>query len=367
MKDGSKMARDGIVNLTPYVPGKPIEEVQREYGLEKVVKLASNENPLGVSKKSLEAMEKELKNCSVYPEGSSPKVRSKLAAHWLIKEEQIFLATGGDHILTLIASAFINQGDEVIIGVPSFPTYTLGTLTMGGTLIKVPLKDLTYDLDAIYEAITPKTKLIFFCNPNNPTGTIVTRDKVAQFMSMIPEHCIVVFDEAYFELVEEPEYPDGLEYVREGRNVIVLRTFSKVYGLAGLRIGYAMCAEHLAPVLGRVIPPFPVNRIAQVAAEAALDDQEYLRAVIANNSEGRAYLNAQFDEMGLSYAPSHGNFIFVDIGIPVVEANVKLLKRGVAIRPGNIWGFPTHIRVSIGSPEDNQTFIKALKEVIAEG
>jgi histidinol-phosphate aminotransferase len=367
MKDDCNLARDGIMQLSPYVAGKPMEEVEAEYGVKVVAKLASNENPLGISPKAVEAMEKELKKCFMYPEGSSPRVRHKLAGRLGVPEGQIFLATGGDHILTLLGNAFINQGDEVIVGAPSFYTYTLSTLVMGGVLIKVPLKDHVYDLDAILAAITPKTKLIFFCNPNNPTGTIVHKDKVADFMSKVPEHCVVVFDEAYFEFINDPAYGDGVEdYVKKGANVVVLRTFSKLYGLAGLRIGYAVAAGHLAPVLGRVMPPFPVNRLAQVAAEAAMDDTDFVAAVLKNNNEGRAYLNAEFGKLGMPYAPSYGNFIFVDVGMPAPEANEALLKRGLVIRPGHQWGCTTHLRVTIGTAAENEAFIEALKAVKAE-
>ncbi|MCL1816982.1 MAG: histidinol-phosphate transaminase [Clostridiales bacterium] len=367
MKDGSRLAREGIMQLSPYVAGKPMEEVEAEYGVKVLAKLASNENPLGVSPKAVEAMTKEMKNCFMYPEGSSPRVRRKLALRLGVPEGQIFLATGGDHILTLLGNAFISQGEEVIMGAPSFYTYTLSTLTMGGVLVKVPLKNHVYDLDAILDAITPKTKLIFFCNPNNPTGTIVHKTKVAEFMSKVPDHCVVVFDEAYFEFINDPAYGNGVEdYVKKGANVVVLRTFSKLYGLAGLRIGYAVAAEHLAPVLGRVMPPFPVNRLAQVAAEAALDDTDFVDAVVKNNNEGRAYLNAEFDKLSMRYAPSYGNFIFVDIGMPAPVANEELLKRGIVIRPGQQWGCETYVRVSIGTPAENEAFIEALKAVKAE-
>ena len=367
MKDGSNFARNGIMKLSPYVAGKPMEEVEAEYGVKVVARLASNENPLGVSPKALAAIKIEMANCCRYPEGSSPRVRRKLAERLNVAEGQIFLATGGDHILTLVGNAFVNQGDKVIAGAPSFYTYTLSTLVMGGELVKVSLKDHVYDLNAILAAITPQTKLIFFCNPNNPSGTIVHKDKVAEFMSKVPDHCVVVFDEAYFEFISDPAYGDGIEdFVKKGANVVVLRTFSKLYGLAGLRIGYAVAAEHLAPVLGRVMPPFPVNRLAQAAAEAAMDDHDFVAAVIKNNDEGRAYLNAEFDKLGLSYAPSYGNFIFVDIGMPAPEANEGLLKRGVVIRPGHQWGCETYLRVTIGNPAENAAFIEALKAVKAD-
>ncbi|MCL1975885.1 MAG: histidinol-phosphate transaminase [Firmicutes bacterium] len=367
MKDGSDLARAGIMKLSPYVAGKPVEEVEAEYGVKVKAKLASNENPLGVSPLAMAAIEKEIANCFLYPEGSSPRVRHKLAARLDLPPEQIFLATGGDHILTLLGNAFVNQGDEVIAGAPSFYTYTLSTLIMGGILVKVPLTNHVYDLDAVLNAITPQTKLIFFCNPNNPTGTIVHKDKVADFMSKIPDHCVVVFDEAYFEFISDPDYGDGVEdYVKKDANVVVLRTFSKLYGLAGLRIGYAVAAAHLAPVLGRVMPPFPVNRLAQVAAEAAMDDQEFVAAVIKNNNEGRAYLNAEFDKLGMKYAPSYGNFIFVDTGMPAPQTNEALLKRGLVIRPGHQWGCETYLRITIGTPAENEAFIEALKAVKAE-
>ena len=366
MKDGSRFARAGVMDLQPYVPGKPIEEVAAEFGLTEIYKLASNENPLSMSPKSAAAVQAEIPNCHFYPEGESPIVRKKLAKHWGVAENQICFGTGGDHVLTLIGNAFINQGDEVIVGAPSFYTYNLSTWMMGGTLVKVPLDaNMCYDLEAILAAVTPRTKLIFFCNPNNPTGTIVRREEVADFMARLPDHCVVVFDEAYFEFVQDQNYPDGIEeYVKTGANVIVLRTFSKIYGLAGLRIGYAIAAEHLAPVLSRVVPPFPVNRLAQAAAAAALDDTEHLQAVINNNETGRAYLNAEFAKMGLKFAESHGNFIFVDVEKSAQEVNQQLLQRGFIIRPGTGWGFPNHIRVSIGLPEANEKFIAALKEIL---
>lgn len=366
MKDGSKFARPGIMDLSPYVAGKPAEEVQAEYGLAEIVKLASNENSLGVSPKAAAVVAAEVEKCFAYPEGSSPNVRKALAKHWNVSADQIFVTCGGDQIITLFAQAFVGPGDEVIVGAPSFHTYNSSTVVMGGKVVKVPLQDGVYDLDAILAAITPKTKLIYFCNPNNPTGTIVGKQKVADFMSKVPDHCIVIFDEAYYEFVCDPDYGDGIEYIKKGANVIVLRTFSKVYGLAGMRIGYGIFAEHLVPVMGRIIPPFPVNRMAQVAAEAALQDTEFLEKTRKNNNDGRDYLNGEFDKLGLHYYPSHGNFIFVDLGMPAIEANEQLLRRGVIIRPGNGWGFPNHIRVTIGLPAENRKFIEALTEVLAE-
>ncbi len=365
MKNGDKFARKGLFDLAPYVPGKPLEEVQKEYGLTKIAKLASNENPLGISPKAIAAMEAEIKNCFMYPESTSFDLRQDLAAKLAIDPDQIFITCGGDNVITLIGSAFINEGDEVIIGTPSFYTYTLTTNIMGGTVVNVPLTDLTFDLDAILAAITPKTKLIFFCNPNNPTGTIVPKEKVADFMSKVPEHCIVVFDEAYFEFAQCPEYGDGVEdYVKKEANVIVLRTFSKVYGLAGVRVGYAVCAKHLCNAFTHILPPFPLSRLGQAGAVGALSDEKFLKDTIDNNNIGRDYLYQNFDRLGLKYAPSYSNFIFVDIGVDAKAAAEEFLKQGVIIRPGQGWGTPTHIRVSIGLPDENEQFIKALEMII---
>ncbi len=365
MVDGAKFARKNVMDLPPYVAGKPIEAVEREYGVHNIVKMASNENPLHLSPKAIAAMEQELANCYLYPEGSSPHLREKLADKYHISPEQIVLGNGGDHIISLVCSAFINEGDETIVCEPTFATYCINTLLMGGTLVKVPVKDYLFDVDAILAAITPKTKMIFCCNPNNPTGTIIGKKKMQEFVDKLPDHVLLFLDEAYFEFVSDPDYPDGLDFVRAGKNVIVLRTFSKVYGLAGLRIGYAMAPLHLSEVLGRVMPAFPVNRLAQAAAYAAIDDEEFVAKVKANNEQGRAYLNQQLSEMGMTYAPSFGNFIFVDIGMPSQEANEELLRQGVIVRPGYLFDCPNYLRVSIGTMEENQHFIAALRKIKA--
>ena len=365
----NSFARTKVMELAPYVPGKPIEEVQAEYGLTKVHKIASNENPFGVSPKAAEAIHAEIIKCATYPESSSPLLRKALAQRIGVKTDQIFVASGGDHIITLLGNAFINQDDQVIAGTPSFYTYTLSTVLAGGDLISVPLKNYTYDLNAILASVTEKTKLIFLCNPNNPTGTFVDRNKVADFMKRVPQRCIVVFDEAYFEFVDDPLYPNGIEeYVKTGANVVVLRTFSKIYGLAGLRIGYAVLSEHLAPVFGRVMPPFPVNRLAQAAALAALDDEVFMDKVLKNNNKERAYLMNEFARLGMDAVPSQTNFIYVDTHLPSQELYEKLLHRGIIIRPGSQWGakHATCLRVSIGLPEDNQAFIQALSEILKD-
>lgn len=356
--------RKGIMDMAPYIPGKPIEEVQKEYGLTDIVKLASNENPIKTSPKALQAMHEELDRSYMYPEGSSPDIRGRLAKKYGVTPGQILVGNGGDNVIAMICEAFVNVDDEVIVADPSFKTYELSTIIAGGKLVFVPVKDYTLDLDAMLAAITGKTKLIFLCNPNNPTATIVRKKAVADFMAKVPDHCIVVFDEAYFEYVDDPEYPDGIDYVKKAANVIVIRTFSKIYGLAGTRIGYAVAPDHIMNVLGRVLPAFPANRIAQAGALAAIDDTAFISEAKKVNDEGRAYLCAEFDKLGMTYAESHANFIFVDMKTDAAKLNQELLKRGFIVRPGAQWGYPTHFRISIGTMEQNKRFIDTLKTLV---
>jgi histidinol-phosphate aminotransferase len=365
-REENKFARHGIMELAPYVAGKPIEVVKEEYGLTDIIKMASNENPLGVAPKALDAIRAEMPNCFMYPEGSSLSLRRKLAPKLGVEESQIFAVCGGDQVIALLGNAFIGEGDEVIVGAPSFFTYYMSTVVMGGTLVSIPLSHFAFDLDAILAAVTPKTKVIFFCNPNNPTGTIVGKDKVEAFMNQVPDHVVVVFDEAYFEYVQSDDYPNGVDYVRQGRNVVVLRTFSKAYGLAGLRIGYAIAAKHLAPIFGRVVPPFPVTRLSQVAAEAALDDTEFLAEVIRSNEEGRRYLEEQFARLGLVSVPSYGNFIYVGGRNPMGPVSEQLLRRGIVVRYDPSWGFPNHMRFSIGTSPQNRRLNETLEEILQE-
>jgi histidinol-phosphate aminotransferase len=367
MKDAHRFARRGIMGMAAYTPGKPIEEVQREYGLTKIIKLASNENPLKTSPLALVAMRRELESCFMYPESSSPSVRHALADRLSFDAENIVVANGGDQVISLICQAFVDEGDEVIVGDPSFGIYNQNVIIMGGRLVRIPLKDLTFDLDAILRAITEQTKVIFFCNPNNPTSTIVHKGEVERFMARVPEHCIVVFDEAYREYVEDTGYGDGMDYVRAGRNVVVLRTFSKAYGLAGCRIGYAVAPSHLAQALLRVMPAFPVNRVAQAGAAAALGDTAFTEASRKLNSEGRVYLAQTLNGMGMRCPESHANFVFVDTGMNAAKVFEGLLKSGVIVRPGTQWGYNTSLRVSVGTMEENRAFIAALKEVVKKG
>jgi len=359
-----ELARHSTLGMPAYIAGTPKEEIEKKYGIKNTVKLASNENPLKVSPKVIEAISREAKNCYMYPEGTSPELREALAANLGVRASQIIVGNGGDHVIGLLCHAFVEEGDDVIVGSPSFRTYAINTAIMGGNLVRVPLKDLTLDPEGILNAITERTKLIFFCNPNNPTGTIVKKDRIRAFMRRVPERCIVVFDEAYHEFVADPDYPDSMEYVRAGRNVFILRTFSKVYGLAGLRVGYCIASEELAQTLGRVLPAFPVNRLAQAAALAALEDQAFVAATLENNTTGKEYLYGAFDKLGLHYAETETNFIFVDIKMPAKTAYENMLHYGVIVRPCDQWDMPTCLRVTIGTMDENKKMIDALIHVL---
>ncbi|MGI6678376.1 MAG: histidinol-phosphate transaminase [Dehalobacterium sp.] len=360
------LARKGIEELIAYVPGKPVEEVAREYGISEIIKLASNENPLGTSPKAVAAMQQVINSVYMYPEGSSPALRERIAENYGIEKDMVIFGNGADNILLLIAQAFINEGDEVIIGDPTFSVYETTTKIMGGRVIKVPLKNFTYDLAGIKGKITEKTKIIYICNPNNPTGTIVYQDEIAQFMSAVPENCLVVFDEAYAEFAQKGNFPQTIQFVKDQRNVLIVRTFSKVYGLAGVRVGYAVGPRHLLQILNKVVEPFPVNKFAQAGALGALEDQEFLNEVLQVTEEGKKYLYQELTKMRMTYAPSFTNFVFVDLKRDAQEITQKLIERGIIIRPGHIWGLPTCARITIGTMSQNKKLIESLREIVKE-
>jgi histidinol-phosphate aminotransferase len=358
-----KLARKGILEITSYIPGKSIEEVQKEFGGKKWIKLASNENLLGPSPKAVAAIRKELRNIYLYPEGPCTVLRQALARKFSLPEETVVISNGADNLILMIACAFVDEGNEVVMADPTFSVYTNVTQIMGGRPIKVRLKDFTHDLDSMLKKINRKTKLVFICNPNNPTGTTISQKSFDHFLSKLPKQVIVVLDEAYGDFVEDSFYPNGLDYIKERKQVILLRTFSKVYGLAGLRIGYALGREDLVDCLYQVRDPFPVHRLAQVAAVAALNDKDHAIKSIQLVYEGKRYLYKELDKMGLSYVPSQANFIFIDFEKDSEEVFQALLREGIIIRPGKIWDYPTFARVTIGRMEDNQRFIKALKKI----
>ena len=298
MEKEKNLVRKGILDLKPYIPGKPIEEVRRELDLKDVIKLASNETSIGPSPLALKAIKKEIKNINFYPESSSRALREKLAHKLKIDKEMIIVGNGADNIIDLVGMTFINDGDEVITGEITFPAYETITKIIGGKLIPVKLKDFSFDLEKIAQRINEKTKIIFLCNPNNPTGTIVDKKAVDKFIRQVPKNVVIVFDEAYYDYVEDKNYLSGLSYILEGKNVIVLRTFSKIAGIAGIRVGYGIAKPELIVYLNRVVNPFTTNRLAQVAALASLDDEEHYRKVLKTNQKGKRYLYRELKKLG---------------------------------------------------------------------
>jgi len=362
----ASLVKEHILDLKPYVPGKPIEEVKRELGLTEVLKLASNENALGPSPKAVQALQEAAATVGLYPDGSCSALKQALAAHWNLEPEQIIIGNGSDELIQFIGLTFLAPGDEVIQADPSFVRYEAAAILNQAKCLKVPLRNFTSDLEAMAARLTPRTKLIFVANPNNPTGTMNTRDEVERLLDRVPDHALVVLDEAYYEYVDDPDYPDSLQYVREGRNVIVLRTFSKIYALAGLRVGYGLARPDLIGYLNQVREPFNVNSLAQVAALASLQDPEQVERARRMNREGKEQLYRAFTELGLPYVPSQANFVLVDVKRDSRQVFAALLRRGVIVRTGDIFGLPTHLRVTVGKPEENERFIAALREVLQE-
>jgi len=359
-----KLARRGILKMKAYVPGKPIEEVEKQFRVKRWIKLASNENLAGPSPKALAAIRNELSNIHYYPEAPCTVLRKALARRYGLRQESVVISNGADNLILMVASAFVDEGDEVIMADPTFPVYTNATLIMGGKPVKVRLKNYDHDLSTMLKKVNRRTKLVFVCNPNNPTGTIVSKKALDRFLSQLPDHVIVILDEAYRDFAEDPSYPDGLDYVRKKKQLIVLRTFSKVYGLAGLRIGVAYGREDLIGCLYQVRDPFPVHRLAQVAAVAALGDQDHVKKSIRLVHEGKYYLYRELDKLGVSYVPSHGNFVFIDFSKDSKEMMRLFLQKGIIVRPGHLWKYPTFGRVTIGTMKDNRAFINAVKEIL---
>ncbi|MEQ8235874.1 MAG: histidinol-phosphate transaminase [Syntrophomonadaceae bacterium] len=362
----ARKARPEIFSLKPYVPGKPIEEVRRELGIKDIIKLASNENPLGTSPKAKEAVSNALGQMHQYPDANCFELKKRLAAVNDISESAIVVGNGSDEILMLLAMAFLSNGDEIIYAKPSFAEYEFTARIMGAECVEIPLLDFTHDLEKILKAVTSRTKMVFICNPNNPTGTIVDAEAIESFMGRISEDVLVVFDEAYLEYVENPDFHSGLKYVRANRNVIVLRTFSKIYGLAGLRIGYGFTTPEIAQALEMITEPFNVNLLAQVGALAAIDDLRHVEESRRVNSQGKIYLYDKLNEMGLAYVPTESNFIFLDTSRDCQAMFKALLRLGIIVRTGDIFGYPTFIRVTVGTRDENERFINGLKKVLAE-
>ncbi|MCF6313328.1 MAG: histidinol-phosphate transaminase [Verrucomicrobiales bacterium] len=357
-------ANPWLENLVAYDPGKPIEETARELGLKPsdIIKLASNENPLGPSPKAVEAMKVALEKAHLYPDGGGYALRTAIADKFDLQRENVILGNGSNEIIELVGHGFLQPGDEIIAAEHAFVVYKLMATLFGANTIEVPDPGFVHDLDAMAAAITPKTRELFIANPNNPTGTLVDEDAIDRFMDKVPEHVIVIFDEAYYEFLSEA--PDTLKYVREGRNVIVMRTFSKIQGLASLRIGYGLGPVHLLQVLQKCRQPFNANAIAQAGALAGLMDVEHQHKTKVMTDEGRAYLQESFAEMGLEYVPSQANFVLVKVGDGDAVFQ-SMLEKGVIVRAMRSYKLPEWIRISVGTMPQNRRCIELLKEVLA--
>ncbi|MNM67288.1 Histidinol-phosphate aminotransferase 2 [compost metagenome] len=363
------LAQPGVQKLSPYVPGKPVDELARELDLDpaSIVKLASNENPLGPSPKVLEAIRAELVELTRYPDGNGFELKSRLAARCGVTTAQVTLGNGSNDILDLVARAYLAPGPNAVFSQYAFAVYPISTQAVGAQGKVVPAKDWGHDLEAMLSAIDANTRVVFIANPNNPTGTWFGPDALARFLEQVPENVLVVLDEAYIEYAEGDELPDGLKYLDAHPNLLVSRTFSKAYGLASLRVGYAISTPQVADVLNRVRQPFNVNSLALAAACAALGDSDYLAEGRRINDLGMVQLEDGFRRLGLNWIPSKGNFIAVDLGRDAAPIYQALLAEGVIVRPVGGYGMPNHLRISIGLPEENARCLEALTKVLARG
>ena len=349
--------------LIPYEPGKPIEEVEREYGIAHSTKLASNENPLGPSPKAVAAIRAKLGELNLYPDGDCYYLKNGLAKKVGVAPEQLIFGNGSNEIIELAVRAFMRPGDQAVMARQAFVVYQLIIQAVGGRSVQVPLRDYTHDLGAIAAAVTAETKIVFLANPNNPTGTIYRRPEWEEFLAKLPKDVLLIVDEAYFEYVQDAGYPDSLKYQSEDLPMLTLRTFSKLYGLAGLRVGYGIGPREVISMMQRVRQPFNVNAPAQWAALAALDDSDHVQRSLALNREGLAFLGGEFKKLGLEFVPSHGNFILVRVG-KGQDVFKQLLGQGVIVRPMGGYQFPEHVRVTVGTMDENRKFIGALQKVI---
>ena len=361
-----KTAHQHILKLVSYEPGKPVEELAREMGLqpEEIIKLASNENPLGPSPKALAAMRDALDRAHFYPDGGGWALRSAIAEKLGLARENVVLGNGSNEIIEFIGHAFLRPGDEVITARHAFAVYTLMAQLFGAKTVEVPDPGFTHDLNAMLSAVSLRTRQVFIANPNNPTGTMVGQQEIDRFMDRVPDDVLVIFDEAYYEFLDSP--PDVLKFVREGRNVVVMRTFSKIQGLAGLRIGYGLASQEIADVLQKTRQPFNANSIAQAGALAGIHDEEYMQKTRELTYEGREFLQGEFSSMGLEFVPSAANFVLLRVGDgdKIFQA---LLRRGVIVRAMRSYKLPEWIRVSVGTMDQNRRFMAELRRLDSEG
>ena len=364
-----QLAVTGVQSLQPYQPGKPIDELAREFGLneEDIIKLASNENPLGPSPKVTAVIQESLDELTRYPDGAGFELKQALSQKFGIQKDQITLGNGSSDILDFICRVFVRPGENIVTSQHAFAIYSIVATMVGAQCIQVPAVNFAHDLDAMAEAINEKTRVVFVTNPNNPTGTWINKSELVEFLNKVPSNVLVLLDEAYFEYVQDPNYPDGLTLLNDYPNLVVARTFSKAYGLASLRVGYGVSNPEVADLLNRVRPPFNVNSLALVAAKAALADDDYVQRSIEENSKGMKQLEAAFDQLNIEFIPSAGNFIAFKVPSKITAADLfqQLLAKGVIVRPIAGYEMPDYLRVSIGTETENQGFIDALTQVLA--
>jgi len=351
--------RNCLKDLQPYIPGKAVPGA---------IKLASNENPLGASPHALKIIKKNIETISIYPDYENFDLREKLAKHYKLDKHQFILGNGSDEVLRFIAAAYVNPGDEVLISEVTFSEYVFSTTLFDARQIMIPTKNLAYDLEAFLKAITAKTKIIYLCSPNNPTGLIIEKNKLYQFLKQVPKHVLVVIDEAYYEYaMESKDYHDSVPWIEEFKNIIVLRTFSKIYGLAGLRIGYGIATRKIIDDLQKTREPFNVNLIAQMAAYAAIEDYAFVKKSKVSNTKGKKEFYKALDKMKLEYLKTEGNFVYIETGRDAKELFKQIVEMGVTIRPLTSFKKPTAIRITIGTPAQNKKILSILKKVLHAG
>ncbi|MEE8604858.1 MAG: histidinol-phosphate transaminase [Candidatus Aminicenantaceae bacterium] len=360
-----KILRDNVLKIEQYQPGKPAEVLKRELKLkEEICKLASNENPLGPSPLAIAAIQKSLKEASLYPDNSCYYLKERLAKHLRVLPENLRIGNGSTELILLLGIAFLNPEDTFVMSQSSFIMAKIVTQIVGCKLVEVPLKEYRHDLDAILKSITPDTKIVYLDNPMNPIGTMTTQKEISKFMERLPEDIVVVLDEAYHDYVNHRDYPKSLHSIEEGKNVIVLRTFSKMYGLAGFRVGYGVAKNEFIHALDRVSPPFSVNRSGQIGAAAALEDKDHVRKTKEMNERGKDYLYRHFEKFDVFYIPSETNFVTIDVKTDTKPIADELQKKGIIIRPLSMYGQPTFLRITIGTLEQNKRFVDAFAEIL---
>ncbi len=358
-------SRAFLKKISPYKPGKPIEQVARELRLRgEIIKLASNENPLGPSPLATQAIRRALKEANLYPDDNCHYFKEKLAGRLGLDSDNIFVGNGSVELLPLAALAYLDPEHSAVGSEGAFIWFKIAVRIADGELIEVPMANHTHDLKAMLKAIKKNTRLVYIANPNNPTGTMVTRDEVEEFFRELPEDILVIMDEAYYEYIDDPRYPDSFAYLRRGKNILILRTFSKIYGLAGVRLGYGIASQEVIADLSKLRISFNVNRLSQIAGMAALDDAEHVRKGKAVNDAGKKYLYDAYEKLGLFYLPTYANFIFVDFGRDSQVVFEALQKEGIITRTIKEYGFPHALRITIGTEEQNRRLIRALKKVL---